>query len=117
MKFLILVCFVGFATLEKVNKPFYDLRDAESLFEKFEKDFNKHYKSDLDKGIHFEAFKKSLEDINMLNEQQPTITFDINSFADETADEFKEHLEMLSRNYPDLMTMKPPGFPNWSRRL
>ncbi|KAJ2940111.1 hypothetical protein O0L34_g14150 [Tuta absoluta] len=97
MKFLMLVFLVGIAALEHIEKPPYDLRMAENLFEKFERDFNKQYKHELDRGVHFEAFKKSLEDINRLNEQHPHITFDINIFADETAEEFKKHLKKMGR--------------------
>ncbi|XP_047529545.1 uncharacterized protein LOC125065774 [Vanessa atalanta] len=73
------------------NRPQYQLSDAPALFEKFIKDFNKQYKDEADKAVHYEAFVKSLETINKANAEQSTATFDINHLADYTPDE-KKHL-------------------------
>ncbi|CAH2106304.1 unnamed protein product [Euphydryas editha] len=71
------------------NRPQYNLNDAPALFEKFIKDYNRTYKDEADKAVHFEAFKKSLNKINEANAKQSTATFDINKFADYTPEESK----------------------------
>ncbi|KAJ8728212.1 hypothetical protein PYW08_016597 [Mythimna loreyi] len=74
------------------EKPFYDLRDAPILFEKFVKDYNKQYKDVDDKYAHYFAFLKNLVKINTLNlqsgDQPASATFDINKFADYTPEEW-----------------------------
>ncbi|KAI5651722.1 cathepsin propeptide inhibitor domain (I29) domain-containing protein [Phthorimaea operculella] len=68
----------------------YDLNQAQELFEQFIKQYNREYKDDEDKRIHYEAFVKNLEKINQLNSQpNQTATFGINKFADYTEDEMK----------------------------
>ena len=72
------------------NKPYYDLKDAPELFEKFIKDYNKHYASEADKEEHYKAFVESLQAINESNAKSDSATFDINQFADYTPEEMKK---------------------------
>ncbi|KAH9633313.1 hypothetical protein HF086_004027 [Spodoptera exigua] len=69
------------------KKEHYDLTKADELFEKFIKDFEREYKDEDDKQLHFEAFVESLKKINKLNKENPTTTFGINQFADYTEQE------------------------------
>ncbi|XP_014359839.1 putative cysteine proteinase CG12163 isoform X3 [Papilio machaon] len=71
----------------ELKRPFYDVNDAEALFEKFVKDFNKSYKDDADREKHYQAFIKSLHTINELNSRGGSATYGINQFADYTEDE------------------------------
>ncbi|KAI5645712.1 cathepsin propeptide inhibitor domain (I29) domain-containing protein [Phthorimaea operculella] len=97
MNILIPFCFVVFSTLftsslsKPLKKPYYDLKDAEQLFEKFIKKYHRVYKDAQDRQIHFEAFKNGLIKINKLNAEQPLAVFDINNFADNTPEEMKMH--------------------------
>lgn len=73
------------------NKPHFNLNEADKHFEQYVKDFNKEYKDEEDKRIHYEAFVKNLEKINKLNSNESgTATFGLNKFADYTEDEMKQ---------------------------
>lgn len=87
---LVALAVVSTTTAKADDKPHYDVKDAVKLFAKFIKDYNRHYKDDADKEVHFEAFKKSLVEINKKNEEEPLATFDINQFADYTEEELKK---------------------------
>ncbi|KAI5636773.1 cathepsin propeptide inhibitor domain (I29) domain-containing protein [Phthorimaea operculella] len=95
MKLLVFLCFVSLAAISNAvninGKPYYDLRDAEKIFEEFQAKYNKVYKDEEDKQIHFESFKKALEDINRLNSdpEQATAVFDINFMTDFTPEQIK----------------------------
>ncbi|CAH0723332.1 unnamed protein product, partial [Brenthis ino] len=67
--------------------PHYDINDAPGLFEKFMKAYSRHYKDEEDKQVHYEAFVESLKMINELNENSDSTIYDINDFADYTAEE------------------------------
>lgn len=67
----------------------YDVSKASDLFEQFIKDYQRVYKDETDKQIHFEAFKNSLMTSNRLNAEDPSATYGINKFADYTEDEKK----------------------------
>ncbi|KAI5645713.1 cathepsin propeptide inhibitor domain (I29) domain-containing protein [Phthorimaea operculella] len=108
MNILIPFCFVVFSALftssvgKPLDKPYYDLKDAEQLFEKFIKDYHRVYKDAQDKEIHFEAFKKSLIEINKQNAENPSAVYDINDFADNTPEEWKMHFGLLVPPYKKL---------------
>nr|BAM18004.1 unknown unsecreted protein [Papilio xuthus] len=80
------------------NKPFYDVNDAEALFEKFVKDFDKNYKDDADREEHYQAFIKSLHRINEMNSKDGSATYGVNKFADYTEEETKQMRGMTKRN-------------------
>ncbi|KAJ2940110.1 hypothetical protein O0L34_g14149 [Tuta absoluta] len=98
MKVFIFLCFLSLAALtasapygDVTSKPHYDLEDAEELFEKFQKDYGKTYDDEDDKQIHFEAFKKTLDIINKVNDDpNGTWVADINYTADYTPEEIKK---------------------------
>ncbi|CAH2238328.1 jg17485 [Pararge aegeria aegeria] len=71
------------------DKPHYDSSNGPALFEKFIKDYNKVYKDDADKEVHYQAFLKSLKVINEANAAQSSATFDLNEFADYTPEQRK----------------------------
>ncbi|CAG4983087.1 unnamed protein product [Colias eurytheme] len=73
------------------DKPHYNLEEAETLFEKFIQDYNRVYKDEHDRQIHYEAFVNSLKLINKLNEEN-SATYDINRFSDYTTEEFEQIL-------------------------
>ncbi|CAH0723334.1 unnamed protein product, partial [Brenthis ino] len=85
-------CFVLLVAVAMASdtKPHYDLNDAPALFEKFIKDYDRHYKDEADKNVHYEAFLETLKTINKSNEQSTSATFDINKFADYTPEERKK---------------------------
>ncbi|MDK0628402.1 hypothetical protein P5F04_16240 [Clostridium perfringens] len=71
------------------TKVYYNLDEAPQLFETFIKDYQKEYKDDADKQVHYEAFKNNLSKINQQNEQSKSATFGINKFADYTDEDRK----------------------------
>nr|WJJ70444.1 venom protein U-MPTX.21-Mc24 [Megalopyge crispata] len=96
MKYTYLLFLSTLAILVKVSlssaPPYYDLSETQELFEKFIKDYDRHYKNNNDREIHYNEFKKSVENINELNKKYyPTTTFGINQFADFTDDEKKKY--------------------------
>ncbi|CAF4870093.1 unnamed protein product [Pieris macdunnoughi] len=72
------------------KKPHYNLNDAPALFEKFIKDYDRHYKDAADREEHYIAFVNSLEYINKANAKAGDggATSDINKFADLTPEEW-----------------------------
>ncbi|KAK0412969.1 hypothetical protein QR680_006514 [Steinernema hermaphroditum] len=58
-------------------------------FEKFKKDFDRHYATPAEEAKRFEIFKKNLEEIKRLNEEKKGLTtFAVNQFSDLTEEEF-----------------------------
>ena len=93
--FSCIVLFVAIA-MASGDKPHYDIKDAPVLFEKFVKEYNKHYKSEADRKEHYDAFVKTLHQINESNAKSGTATFDINRFSDYTPEEL-EKMKGLAR--------------------
>lgn len=60
----------------------YDLKDAPKLFEKFIKDYNKVYKNEEDRDMHYKTFVSNLKYINEVNSEGKSFTVDINLFSD-----------------------------------
>uniref|UniRef100_A0A1I7YBB2 Inhibitor_I29 domain-containing protein n=1 Tax=Steinernema glaseri TaxID=37863 RepID=A0A1I7YBB2_9BILA len=66
-------------------------------FEKFKKDFDRHYETPAEEAKRFEIFKKNLAEIQQLNEKHRSettfaISFAINQFTDLSKEEFaKSH--------------------------
>ncbi|CAG9584723.1 unnamed protein product [Danaus chrysippus] len=87
MKFVVCVFLFAVVAVALGDKPHYDLNDAPALFEKFVKDFNKSYKDDADREVHYQAFVKSLQEINEANARPSGTIYDINNFADYTEEE------------------------------
>ncbi|XP_022831094.1 uncharacterized protein LOC111359712 [Spodoptera litura] len=88
---------------DEVNeKPHYDINKAPELFKKYIKDFNKHYKDEADKQVHYLAFIKSLKQINEFNAISTTGTFDINYLADYTKEEMQKMHGLM------IPTLAPP---------
>ncbi|XP_032525364.2 uncharacterized protein LOC116776305 isoform X1 [Danaus plexippus] len=96
--FLSLAVTVTYALTYALKKPYYDLKDAPALFEKFVRDYNRHYKDEADIQVHYEAFVQSLKEINKANAESPSAVFDINLFADYTKEETSGHHGMLNGN-------------------
>ncbi|XP_022831095.1 cysteine proteinase-like [Spodoptera litura] len=71
------------------QKEHYDVEKADEIFEQYIKDYQKEYKDENDKQVHFKAFVESLKEINKLNEESTSATFGINKFADYTEEERK----------------------------
>ncbi|CAG9786110.1 unnamed protein product [Diatraea saccharalis] len=70
------------------EKPIYNIQDAPELFEKFKKDFNKHYRDYEDEEKHYHAFVNSLREINNVNSSGKSYSADINFLSDIDEDEF-----------------------------
>ncbi|CAH3835207.1 unnamed protein product [Pieris brassicae] len=86
-----IICVLFVAALVSASperKPHYDINDAPALFEKFIKDYNKHYKDAADREVHYKAFVNTLEKINKWNSVGSSSTADINQFTDITPEEF-----------------------------
>lgn len=89
LSLLVLVVLAAMAHTTAAERTVYDLNEADTLFEKFIKDYNREYKDAADRELHFNAFKKNLEAINTHNKASSHATFGINKFADYTDDEKK----------------------------
>lgn len=89
---LLLVVFLG--TSVQDESIHYKMDDAPALFDTFIKRYNRTYKDDEDKNIHFGYFKNNLDIINQLNERShPDTTFIINRFADFSENEIDKWLD------------------------
>ncbi|XP_045771553.1 uncharacterized protein LOC123871688 [Maniola jurtina] len=89
MRKIICLLLFALAVMAQEEKPQYDLSKGEELFDKFIKDYNKEYKDEADKKVHYEEFLKSLKVINDANAAPSSATFDINAFADYTPEQRK----------------------------
>lgn len=65
----------------------YDISKASSYFDDFIKKYNKVYKDDADRELHYQAFVKNLQAINEMNQKSSSAHFEINQFADYTEQE------------------------------
>lgn len=91
------------------QRVYYDLREAPVLFEKFIKDYNRHYKDVEDKYAHYFAFFMNLVEINKLNQDSEInggATFSINQFADYTKEEFKQMNGLIPPLLGELHSLK-----------
>lgn len=87
------ICVLVFvASCVYAKGPHYDLSKTPELFQKFVKDYKRDYKNTYEAVIHYEAFKKNLEMINMANRSNNSATFGINKFADYTQEELEKIL-------------------------
>ncbi|CAH2046608.1 unnamed protein product, partial [Iphiclides podalirius] len=84
------------------EKPWYDLKDAERLFQKFQYDYNRHYEDSEDEEKHFEVFVVNLLKINYLNSNWAV--YDINQFADHTIGDTNYLLGYLADKYKMQLT-------------
>ncbi|KAL0892860.1 hypothetical protein ABMA27_014545 [Loxostege sticticalis] len=70
--------------------PYYNLPDAPYLFDKFIKDYHRHYKDYAEYIKRYSYFVENLIDINRLNAKRTnpdSATFGINKFADWSPEE------------------------------
>ncbi|XP_046959968.1 fruit bromelain-like isoform X2 [Vanessa cardui] len=83
--FAFLLITVAFAS---PTKPHYDLKDAPVLFEKFIRDYNKHYSSPAERARRYLIFVENLQEVNDLNARSDSAVFGITQFSDLTKEEF-----------------------------
>ncbi|KAF9424124.1 hypothetical protein HW555_000833 [Spodoptera exigua] len=98
-------------------KPYYDTNKAPELFEKFIKDYNKKYKDEADKQVHYQAFVKFLKKINKFNAISPDTVFDINYLADYTEEEMQNLFGLKSRGIPGLFKSGSILCPSVARKV
>lgn len=67
---------------DKLEVKPYNISDSANLFTKFIKDYGKTYKTDEEFYKRYNIFVKNLDDINKLNSEGGTASYDINQFAD-----------------------------------
>ena len=84
------ILFAFLACVYGEDKPHYDLNDAPKLYVQYKIDYNKSYPDVYQLIVHYEAFKDSLKDINILNGINQLATYDLNQFSDYTEAEIKE---------------------------
>lgn len=96
-KILVLLLVLSVLSVKGDGPKQYDLEDAPNLFAKYVKEYHKAYKGKKDTLIHFEQFKKSLQEINDLNVQNyPNTNFDINQFTDLNDEELSRRMGLIS---------------------
>lgn len=95
---IVLAAVVTVTVGASLNRPYYNLDDSRALFAKYVKDYNKSYKDEADREVHYEAFVKNLKLINQLNALNTTAVYGINKFTDYTDEEWKRMLGYVSQN-------------------
>ncbi|XP_047984385.1 procathepsin L-like [Leguminivora glycinivorella] len=75
------VCLASSTVLATIDKPFYDLQDAENLFKEFVQEHKKVYNR-KEYYERLEIFKENLIDINERNAMFPETVFAVNHFSD-----------------------------------
>ncbi|XP_061711457.1 procathepsin L-like [Cydia pomonella] len=75
------VCLASSTVLAAYDKPYYDVEDAEKLFNDFVQEHKKLY-NQRDYYERLEIFKETLNDINEQNAMFPDTVFAVNHFAD-----------------------------------
>lgn len=95
--FVALITVASVACLEEAStkKEVYDLNNAKELYENYIKKYNKQYKDEDDKAVHFEAFKESLKRINEVNTGDYSHTAGLNDRSDYTDEEVKNSHGLL----------------------
>lgn len=86
------------AMASAADQRYYDLEKAPEYFAQFMKDYNRTYKDEADKAVHYAAFVEGLKIINASNAGNPDALYGINQFADYTDEEFKR---ILGLKIPD----------------
>ncbi|KAL0892861.1 hypothetical protein ABMA27_014546 [Loxostege sticticalis] len=71
--------------------PYYNLPDAPYFFDKFIKDYHRHYKDYAEYIKRYAYFVDSLREINRQNKESTSANFDINDFADWSPEEKRYH--------------------------
>ncbi|XP_047984386.1 procathepsin L-like [Leguminivora glycinivorella] len=89
---LAVVCLASSTVLAATDKPFYDVEDAENLFETFLQEYNKVYKNRREYYERLDNFKKTLKEINERNAKFPDTVFALNHFADLYPEELQQYL-------------------------
>ncbi|XP_061711444.1 pro-cathepsin H-like [Cydia pomonella] len=87
------VCLASSAVMafSNLDKPYYDLDDAENLFRDFIKEHGKVYdRSEYSERL--EIFRENLKDINRRNEKYPMTAFKVNHLADMKHEELHIHI-------------------------
>ncbi|XP_045511044.1 serine-repeat antigen protein 5-like [Colias croceus] len=74
------------ANFDLLNQKYYDLDQAEEIFQQFIEKYDKSYEG-YEYNTRFEIFKESLKEINELNEEDDDATFRITSLSDITEEE------------------------------
>ncbi|XP_047983974.1 procathepsin L-like [Leguminivora glycinivorella] len=85
------VCLASTTILAALDKPFYDVEDAENLYESFLQEHNKVYKNRREYYERLGNFKKSLKEINERNAKFPDTVFALNHFADLYPEELQQY--------------------------
>ncbi|XP_047984464.1 probable cysteine protease RD19C [Leguminivora glycinivorella] len=85
------VCLASSTVLAATDKPFYDVEDAENLFESFLQEHNKVYKNRREYYERLGNFKKTLKNINERNAKFPDTVFALNQFADLYPEELQKY--------------------------
>ncbi|KPJ03764.1 Viral cathepsin [Papilio xuthus] len=98
IKYALILIFTYVITNRALDKPWYDLRNAEELFKKFQYDYNRHYETEDDQERHYEWFVSNIIRINYLNSKQDTSVYGITIFADHPVKDAKLMLGYLSGN-------------------
>lgn len=109
--------------VSSLDKPYYNLDEAEYLFRDFVEEHGKVYDS-KEYFERFEIFKESLNDINERNEKYPHTVFKLNYQADLKFEElYGRHLRNSTKfietskqvTIPDGPLIAPPAF-DWRTR-
>lgn len=70
----------------------------EHLFRKFQRKYERSYRTEHEKNMRYKVFKANMRKINELNRQeQGTAKYGVTEFSDLTTSEFKKHTGLLDR--------------------
>ncbi|CAG4972955.1 unnamed protein product [Colias eurytheme] len=93
-----------------LDQDYYDLNNAEAIFEQFNRKFNKDNENDKS-DYRFEVFKQNLAKINELNEKSNVKSYGITQFTDLTFKEFSDYYLGIRGNitYENAVKYVPSG--------
>ncbi|XP_047984349.1 pro-cathepsin H-like [Leguminivora glycinivorella] len=110
--FWVAICIASSAVMAASNldKPYYDLDNAENLFKKFIKEYGKLYEGN-DYFERLEIFKENLKDINRRNEKYSLAVFKVNRLADLKPEELHNTRSGYFKNFNENTNKVafPPG--------
>ncbi|KPJ07402.1 Viral cathepsin [Papilio machaon] len=102
IKYGFILIFTFVITSRALDKPWYDLRNSEELFKKFQYDYNRHYETEDDRERHYEWFISNIVRINYLNSKEDTAVYGITIFADHPVVDAKLMLGYITDNDDEL---------------
>ncbi|CAK1549628.1 unnamed protein product [Leptosia nina] len=93
-----------------LDQDYYDINNAEEIYEQFIQKYNKEYYEEERSAYRFEVFVDNLKKINELNKNSDSARFGVTQFTDLTFDEFRDsYLTFSDFTYGEGVVYEPKG--------